>query len=121
MVTRHNKDGSLATCVQLSHNVWDPQAKREGLLAKLRKGLGGLKGPGHSRACCALLSHPTYGPYLKQDRQGRPHIDREKMALAYKQLAGVESALRCLKQGLELWPMYHRLEDSIRSLCPCAG
>jgi len=115
------------------------RAKREDLLAKLGKGLHGLKGPGHSKACCALLSHPTYGPYLKQDRQGRPHIDREKVAreahldgkylirtsddtlsaaevaLGYKQLAEVESAFRCLKQGLDLRPMYHRLEDRIRS------
>ena len=115
------------------------RAKREELLAKLEKELDGLKGSGHSKACCALLSHPTYGPYLKQDRQGRPHIDREKVAqeahldgkylirtsddtlsaadvaLGYKQLAEVESAFRCLKQDLDLRPMYHRLEDRIRS------
>ncbi len=115
------------------------RAKREELLAKLEKELDGLKGPGHSKTCCALLSHATYGPYLKQDRQGRPHIDRQKVAqeahldgkylirtsddtlsaaevaLGYKQLAEVESAFRCLKQDLDLRPMYHRLEDRIRS------
>ena len=115
------------------------RAKREELMAKLEKELDGLKGPGHSKACCALLSHPTYGPYLKQDRQGRPHISREKVAqeahldgkylirtsddtlsaaevaLGYKQLAEVESAFRCLKQELDLRPMYHRLEERIRS------
>lgn len=118
------------------------QAKREELLERLEqelKGLGELKGSSHSKACCALLSHAAYGRYLKQDRQGRPRIDRQKVAeeahldgkylirtsddtlsaaevaLGYKQLAEVERAFRCLKHDLDLRPMYHRLEERIRS------
>lgn len=118
------------------------QAKRQELLTRLEgevKGLGELKGPTHTRACCALLSHPAYGRYLKQDRRGRPRIDQRKVAeeahldgkylvrvsddtlsaaevaLGYKQLAEVERAFRCLKHDLDLRPMYHRLEQRIRS------
>lgn len=116
--------------------------QRQELLDRLEnelKGLGELKGPAHSRSCCALLSHPTYGRYLKLDRQGRPYIDRRKVAeeahldgkyllrtsddslsaaevaLGYKQLAEVELAFRCLKHDLDLRPMYHRLEERIRA------
>jgi transposase len=118
------------------------RAQRQELLERLQealKGLGELKGAVHSRACCALLSHPTYGRYLKLDRHGQPHIDRRKVAeearldgkyllrtsddtlsaadvaLGYKQLAEVEQAFRCLKHELELRPMYHRLEERIRA------
>lgn len=116
--------------------------QRQELLEQLQeqlKGLGELKGPPHSRACCALLSHPAYRRYLKLDRQGRPYIDRHQVAeearldgkyllrtsddtlsaaevaLGYKQLAEVEQAFRCLKHQLDLRPMYHRLEDRIRA------
>lgn len=118
------------------------QAKREELLERLEEeltGLGELKGSNHSKACCALLSHPAYGRYLKQDGQSRPRIDHRKVAeeahldgkylirtsddtlsaaevaLGYKQLAEVERAFRCLKHDLDLRPMYHRLEERIRS------
>lgn len=116
--------------------------QRQELLERLQeelKGLGELKGPAHSKASCALLSHPTYGRYLKLDRQGRPHLDRRQVAeearrdgkyllrtsddtlsaadvaLGYKQLAEVEQAFRCLKHELDLRPMYHRLEERIRA------
>jgi len=62
------------------------QAKRQELLARLEaelKGLGELKGPTHTKACCALLSHPAYGRYLKSRQgrdRGRPCIDRRKVA-----------------------------------------
>jgi transposase len=116
--------------------------QREEILERLGaelKALGELKGPEHSRACCALLSHHSYGRYLKLDREGRPYVDRRKVAeeahldgkyllhtsddtlsaadtaLGYKQLAEVEQAFRSLKHDLDLRPMYHRLEDRIRS------
>lgn len=116
--------------------------QREELLERLGaelKALGELKGPAHSRACCALLAHPTYGRYLKLRRHGRPYIDQRKVgeeahldgkyllhtsddtlsaaetALGYKQLAEVEQAFRSLKHDLELRPMYHRLEERIRA------
>lgn len=118
------------------------RAQRQALLERLQyelKALGEIKGPAHSKACCALLSHPTYGRYLKLDRHGRPRIDRSKVAeeahldgkylvrtsddslsaddvaLGYKQLAEVEQAFRCLKHELDLRPIYHRLEDRIRA------
>jgi transposase len=73
------------------------------------------------------------------DEQGHPHIDKTKVkaeerldgkylirtsddtlssvdvALGYKQLYQVENAFRTLKTTLELRPVYHRLEDRIRS------
>jgi hypothetical protein len=73
------------------------------------------------------------------DEHGQPHIDKAKVkaeerldgkylirtsddtlspvdvALGYKQLYQVEDAFRTLKTTLELRPVYHRLEDRIRS------
>jgi transposase len=73
------------------------------------------------------------------DTQGQPHIDKAKVkseerldgkylirtsddtlssvdvALGYKQLYQVENAFRTLKTTLELRPVYHRIEDRIRS------
>jgi hypothetical protein len=73
------------------------------------------------------------------DEQGHPHIDKAKVkaeerldgkylirtsddtlspvdvALGYKQLYQVENAFRTLKTTLELRPVYHRIEDRIRS------
>lgn len=118
------------------------RAQREKLVERLEQELGQLKlleGQHHTRACCALLSHPAYGRYLKADRGGRPHIDRGKLreeahldgkyllstsddtlsaadvALGYKQLAEVERGFRSLKHDLDLRPVYHRLEERIRS------
>src|SRR5690606_7069998 len=42
-------------------------------------------------------------------------ISAEDVALGYKQLVDVEDAFRTLKTTLELRPMFHRLEDRIRS------
>jgi len=116
--------------------------KREELLERLGaelKALREMKGPEHSRACCALLSHPSYGRYLTLDWKGRPYVDRGKVAeeahldgkyllhtsddtlsaaetaLGYKQLAEIEQAFRSLKHDLDLRPMYHRLEERIRA------
>ena len=96
-------------------------------------------GQPHTKACCALLSHPAYGRYLRTDRNGRPRIDRARVreearldgkylvrtsddtlsaadvALGYRQLAEVERAFRCMKHDLDLRPMYHRLQERIRS------
>ena len=118
------------------------RAERERVLAELRLALeriGDLKGAPHTRACCQLIAHPTYGRYVKTDRLGQPKIDyakvraeehldgkyllrtsddtlsAEDVALGYKQLLEVEEAFRTLKHTLELRPIYHRLEDRIRS------
>jgi len=118
------------------------RAQREKLVERLEQELSQLRllqGQPHTRACCALLAHPAYGRYLRADRLGRPHLDRGKLreeahldgkyllstsddtlsaadvALGYKQLAEVERGFRSLKHDLDLRPVYHRLEDRIRS------
>lgn len=118
------------------------RASRERILDELRQELEGLRylpEGQHTRAVCALRSHPTLGRYLKQDEGGRLIIDRAKVkaeerldgkyllrtsddtlsaedvALGYKQLVEVEEAFRTLKQTLELRPVYHRLEERIRA------
>jgi hypothetical protein len=116
--------------------------KRELILSKIREELtklGDLNGEPHCKACCELIAHKSYGRYLTMDEQGQPHIDKAKakaeerldgkylirtsddtlspvdVALGYKQLYQVENAFRTLKTTLELRPVYHRLEDRIRS------
>ena len=93
----------------------------------------------HTRAICALRSHSVYGRYLRQLKDGQLRLDRgkikeserldgkyrirtsddtlpaEDVALGYKQLVDIEDAFRTLKQTLEVRPVYHRLEDRIRS------
>ena len=56
--------------------------QREEILVRLRKELAALPaGPSkeHTRAACALLSHPTYRRYLRTDAHGRPQIDPDKV------------------------------------------
>ncbi len=116
--------------------------KRGLILSKIKDELaklGDLAGEPHCKACCELIAHKSYGRYLKMDEQGQPHIDKAKIkaeerldgkylirtsddtlspvdvALGYKQLYQVEDAFRTLKTTLELRPVYHRLEDRIRS------
>ncbi len=116
--------------------------KRKLILSKIReelKKLGYLAGEPHSRACCKLIAHKSYGRYLTMDEQGQPHIDQAKVkaeerldgkylirtsddtlsavdvALGHKQLYQVENAFRTLKTTLELRPVYHRLEERIRA------
>ena len=116
--------------------------KRELILSKIKEELarlGDLAGEPHCKACCELIAHKSYGRYLKMDERGQPHIDKAKVkaeerldgkylirtsddtlsavdvALGYKQLYQVEDAFRTLKTTLELRPVYHRLEDRIRS------
>lgn len=118
------------------------RAGREQTLKELEQKLESLKylpEGQHTKAVCALRSHPTLGRYLKQDTKGRLSIDwakvraeerldgkyllrtsddtlsAEDVALGYKQLIEVEEAFRTLKQTLELRPVYHRLEDRIRA------
>ena len=93
----------------------------------------------HTKAICALASHPTYGRYLKTDADGKLKIDKSKIAaeekldgkfliktsddtlslsdmvLGYKQLHDIERGFRTLKSELELRPVYHRKSDRIRA------
>lgn len=116
--------------------------EREQLLERLKAELERLRSPeggGHGKDACRLLTHTTYGPFLKQGKDGLPRIDRDKVkslerldgkyllrtsddtlaaadvALGYKQLLEVESAFRSLKQTLQLRPMHHRLSRRIRA------
>ena len=115
---------------------------REAMVKTLEAEIAGLKqldNGGHGKAVCRLMSHKTYGRYLKLKKDGLPRIDRAKLkaesrtdgkyllltsddtlsaedvALGYKQLLEVEDAFRTLKQTLELRPVYHRLSRRIRS------
>lgn len=116
--------------------------RRNKLIQKLQDALetlGDLKGKSHTKAVCALRSHPTMSRYLKELAGGRLKVDRarlraeekldgksllsssddtltaEEIALGYKQLYEVERAFRTLKTTLDLRPIYHRKEDRIRS------
>lgn len=118
------------------------KAKRDEIIKKIKEELaciGELNGAPHTKAVCNLIAHPTYGRYLKMDKKGQPKLDKAKIkaeekldgkyllrtsddtlspedvALGYKQLLQVEEAFRTLKTTLELRPVYHRLEDRIRS------
>ena len=115
---------------------------RESILAQVKeelKRIGDLKGAPHTKACCDLIAHPVLGRYVYTDRRGQPRLNKAKIkeeerldgkyllstsdntlspedvALGYKQLYEVEDAFRTLKTTLSLRPIYHRLEDRIRS------
>jgi len=115
---------------------------REAILGRVNEELrriGDLKGEPHTKACCALIAHPTLGRYVKTDKKGQPRLDQAKaraeekldgkyllstsddtlsaedVALGYKQLHEVEDAFRTLKTTLSMRPVYHRIEDHIRT------
>ena len=97
------------------------------------------RGEGHSKAVCALKSHPSLGRFIRELKDGQLRIDRaairddakldgkymvsctdpslsaEDVALGYKQLWQVERAFRTLKTTLDLRPIYHRKDDRIRA------
>ena len=121
------------------------RSKREALLQRLEEEIAHLndgrrrRGAGHTKAVCALKTHPSLGRYVRELKDGQLRIDRakvreeerldgkyllstsdpsltaEEVACGYKQLAEVERAFRTLKNTLELRPMYHRRSDRIRS------
>jgi Transposase DDE domain len=119
------------------------RAKRQTLLERLEAELDRLnasrRGPGHSKAVCALKSHPAYGRFVEELAEGTLRLDRarlraeerldgkyllsttdpslsaEDVALGYKQLLEVERAFRTLKHELDLRPLYHRLDQRIRA------
>lgn len=101
--------------------------------------LGDLTGKAHSKAACALRSHPTYGRYVRQSKSGKLAVDRSKIsreakldgkflvstsdahlssediALGYKQLHEIERVNRDLKHTVDIRPVHHRREDRIRA------
>lgn len=96
-------------------------------------------GKAHTKAACALRSHSAYGRYIKQDAKGLLHLDTAKIAseelldgkflvstssmkldaadivAGYKQLWSIERVFRDMKNTLDIRPVYHRLDDRIRS------
>jgi hypothetical protein len=104
---------------------------REDILELLQLELGRL-GDDHPKAACHLVASKRFGPYLSQDDQGRPSIDRTKVrraaqldgkfvlttnddtlsaadiALGYKGMWIIEACFRRLKTtGLGIRPMFH--------------
>jgi len=110
----------------------------EAATRKLEK-LSQYTGKAHTKAACALRSHSAYGRYLRQDEKGVLHIDTAKIASeslldgkflvstssmkldaadvvsGYTQLWAIERVFKDLKHTLDIRPVYHRLDDRIRS------
>ncbi len=105
--------------------------QREALLERLAGELEAMKGD-HPKAACKLIASRRYGRYLTLDGEGRPFIDRDKLAraehldgkfvlttnddslsvadvaLGYKGMWIIESCFRRMKTtGLGLRPMFH--------------
>lgn len=138
-------DGEARKRYVLVHNPKEAERdrlRRKELIERLEAELEGLKqlsNQAHTKAACRLRTHPTYGKYLRQLKDGTLKLDKqairdaekydgkylirtsddtlsaEDVALGYKQLVDVEDAFRTLKTTLELRPMYHRLENRIRA------
>jgi len=101
--------------------------------------LSQLEGKEHTKAACSLRSHGTFGRYVVQDKGGVLRLDKDKIAseelldgkflvstsnmsldaadvaMGYKQLFEIERVFRDMKNVLEIRPVYHRLDDRIRS------
>jgi hypothetical protein len=117
-------------------------ARREEALGEITRRLselGDLTGKEHTKAACALRSHPSFGRYLRQAKGGALEIDKaaisreakldgkylistsddylstEDVVLGYKQLHEIERVNRDLKHTVDVRPVYHRREDRIRA------
>jgi hypothetical protein len=115
------------------------QALLERLVAELNRLNAGRRGPGHSKAVCALKSHPAYGRFIEELADSTLRLDRARVraeerldgkyllsttdpslsaaevALGYRQLAEVARAFRTLKHELDLRPLHHRRDQRIRA------
>jgi hypothetical protein len=105
--------------------------QREALLERLAGELEAMRGD-HPKAACRLVASRRYGRYLTLDDEGRPYIDRDKLAraehldgkfvlttnddslsvadiaLGYKGMWIIEACFRRLKTtGLGIRPMFH--------------
>ena len=101
--------------------------------------LSQMEGSDHTKAACSLRSHGTFGRYIVQTKGGVLKMDKAKIAseelldgkflvstsnmnldaadvaMGYKQLFEIERVFRDMKNVLEIRPVYHRLDDRIRS------
>jgi transposase len=138
-------DGEARVRYVLSRNPQEAKRdrlRREDLLKKLKSEMKIVnEKPPEKRASVIseMLKDKTWGRYLRLDDKGCLRLNQQKIteeerkdgkylirtsddtlsaedvALGYKQLYEVEDAFRTLKSTLELRPMYHRLEDRIKS------
>lgn len=115
---------------------------REQIVEVAKQRLGELSqytGKAHTKAACALRSHSAYGRYIRQDEKGGLHLDTAKIASealldgkflvstssmkldaadvvsGYKQLWAIERVFKDMKNTLDIRPVYHHLDDRIRS------
>ena len=111
--------------------------RRAALLETLEAELDALKAD-HPKRACRLLASKRFAPYLAQDENGRPYLDRDKVkraehldgkfvlttnddtlsvadiALGYKGMWIIESCFRRMKTtGLEVRPMFHWMPQRI--------
>jgi hypothetical protein len=111
--------------------------RRAKLLETLQAEIAALK-TDHPKRACKLLSSKRFAPYLSQDENARPYLDRDKVrraehldgkfvlttnddslsvadiALGYKGMWIIESCFRRLKTtGLEVRPMFHWMPHRI--------
>jgi hypothetical protein len=111
--------------------------RRAALLETLQAELAALR-TDHPKRACKLLSSKRFAPYLSQDENARPYLDRDKVrraehldgkfvlttnddslsvadiALGYKGMWIIESCFRRLKTtGLEVRPMFHWMPHRI--------
>jgi len=118
------------------------KTRREQAIARIEAELVALKTlrtDAHHKRECALRAHPSLGRWLRQTPSGRLVVDRQRIAaeerldgkylietsdrtlsaadaaLAYKNLLQAERGFRHLKGRIELRPVYHRLDERIRS------
>lgn len=116
--------------------------QRQEIIQKLESELESIKQQpeeNHTKAVCSLRSHPVYGKYIRQLKDGTLRLNKmaireeekydgkyllitsddtltpEEVALGYKQLVDIENAFRTLKSSLEIRPMFHRVEERIRA------
>ncbi|WP_332446611.1 IS1634 family transposase [Sphaerochaeta sp.] len=115
---------------------------RDSIVAEVKdrlEALSQMEGKDHTKAACSLRSHGTFGRYVVQTKGGMLKLDRAKIeseelldgkflvstsnmaldaadvAMGYKQLFEIERVFRDMKNVLEIRPVYHRLDDRIRS------
>ena len=110
---------------------------RAELLVHLKAELSALK-KDHPKRACQLLASKRFAPYLSQDKNGRPFLDKDKtkraehldgkfvlttnddslsvadIALGYKGMWIIESCFRQMKTtGLQVRPMFHWMPHRI--------
>ena len=82
--------------------------RRAALLETLEAELAALKAD-HPKRACRLLSSRRFAPYLSQDENGRPYIDRDKVkraaesttALTWRQLHDLLAPIKAVRYTAE--------------------